>query len=118
MNIKDLREQYGMKRPEFAEYFGIPYRTLQDWELGTANCPAYLFDLMQYKLAAEAEKGESQEERIYLIFRDSMDDCCYIEGYIKAPDREEADKYCDSYNADKRYEWECLEWIVIENLRK
>ena len=29
-----LRKETKMGRREFAEYFGIPYRTLQDWELG------------------------------------------------------------------------------------
>lgn len=51
--INELREQSGMSRPQFAEYFGIPYRTLQDWELGNRKCPTYLLDLMQYKLQNE-----------------------------------------------------------------
>lgn len=61
--INDLRAQSGMTRPQFAEYFGIPYRTLQDWELGNRKCPSYLLDLMQYKLqhegiiTANAERG-------------------------------------------------------------
>lgn len=42
-----------MTRPQFAEYFGIPYRTLQDWELGNRKCPTYLLDLMHYKLQHE-----------------------------------------------------------------
>ena len=29
-----LREETGMKRSEFARYFEIPYRTVQDWGLG------------------------------------------------------------------------------------
>ena len=42
-----------MKRREFAEYFDIPYRTLQDWELGNRRMPEYLFRLMEYKVEAE-----------------------------------------------------------------
>lgn len=53
MNFKDLREQSGMTRPEFAKYFGIPYRTVQSWELGDRQCPEYLLNLMQYKLEKE-----------------------------------------------------------------
>ena len=35
----ELRTSTGMTRREFCEYFEIPYRTLQDWELGkTAKC--------------------------------------------------------------------------------
>jgi len=32
MDIKELRAQTRMTQKEFAEYFNIPIRTLQDWE--------------------------------------------------------------------------------------
>lgn len=117
MNIKDLRLQYGMNRLQFAEFFGIPYRTIQDWELENRKCPAYLFDLMKYKLAAEAATAARRKQKIYLIYKDSMDDACEIYGYIKGSE-EEADKYCDSHNETCRYEWEEIHWQVIEDLSK
>ena len=30
--IKKLREQTGMNRKQFCEYFEIPYRTVTEWE--------------------------------------------------------------------------------------
>ena len=51
--FKQLREASGMDRPGFAEYFGIPYRTVQNWELGLRVCPDYLLELMKYKLEKE-----------------------------------------------------------------
>ena len=48
-----LREETGMKRSEFARYFEIPYRTVQDWELGNRKIPAYLLRLMTYKIITE-----------------------------------------------------------------
>lgn len=57
MTIKELREQTGMNKVQFATYFNIPYRTLQGWESGTEtssrSCPDYLLELMQYKLEKE-----------------------------------------------------------------
>lgn len=53
MTFKELREQSGMTRNQFVEYFGIPYRTIQDWELGNRNCPEYLLELLEYKLRHE-----------------------------------------------------------------
>ena len=53
MTFKDLRISSGMSRPQFAEYFGIPYRTVQSWELGDRQCPDYLLKLMEYKLKNE-----------------------------------------------------------------
>ena len=51
--FKEIREASGMERKQFCEYFGIPYRTIQNWELGERDCPAYLLDLMEYKLRKE-----------------------------------------------------------------
>ena len=51
--LLDLRKQSGMNRREFAEYFGIPYITLQDRELGNRRMPEYLLMLMEYKLHGE-----------------------------------------------------------------
>lgn len=42
-----------MKMTQYAAYFGIPYGTVQHWEYGERACPAYLIDLMQYKLERE-----------------------------------------------------------------
>lgn len=55
-----LRKSTGMNRRQFAEYFGIPYRTVQDWELGNRTMPEYLLRLMVYKL--NVEKLSSQED--------------------------------------------------------
>lgn len=51
--IKDLRERCRMTRTQFAEYFGIPYRTIQEWELGNRKCNDYILNLMEYKLNHE-----------------------------------------------------------------
>lgn len=57
MDSKDtliqLRRKTGMNKKQFAEYFGIPYRTLQDWELGNRRMPDYLLRLMIYKVEME-----------------------------------------------------------------
>jgi DNA-binding transcriptional regulator YiaG len=53
MNINELRATSGMSRKQFAEFFGFPYRTLQNWELGLRECPDYLLDLIEYKLKNE-----------------------------------------------------------------
>ena len=30
--VRELRDRLGMNRREFSDYYGIPYRTVQDWE--------------------------------------------------------------------------------------
>jgi DNA-binding transcriptional regulator YiaG len=49
----ELRESTGMTRRECCDYFGIPYRTLQDWELRNRKMPDYLLRLMIYKINVE-----------------------------------------------------------------
>jgi len=59
----DLRKETGMKRTDFANYFNIPYRTLQDWELGNRRIPEYLLRLMEYKIRMEAFLEEKNINR-------------------------------------------------------
>lgn len=47
MEIKDIREMAKLKRAEFARKYGIPYRTVQDWENGNGNAPQYVKDLLE-----------------------------------------------------------------------
>jgi putative transcriptional regulator len=62
--IKELRESTGMNRKEFCEYFGIPYRTVTEWERGTRKMPDYVFRLLAYRIKMEkfAGKEEVNEE--------------------------------------------------------
>ena len=53
-----IRSQTGMNKKDFAEYLGIPYRTLQDWELGNTQAPEYVLRLIAYKV--QMEKGQCQ----------------------------------------------------------
>ena len=53
MTFKQLRQASGMNKTEFAKYFNIPYRTVQNWELELRECPPYLLELMKYKLEKE-----------------------------------------------------------------
>ena len=53
MNIRELRTAANMTQKEFADYFRIPFRTLQNWEGGHRNPPDYLVELMEYKLYKE-----------------------------------------------------------------
>ena len=44
--IKKLRENMGMNRREFCDYYCIPYRTVCDWEAGKRQMPEYVLRLM------------------------------------------------------------------------
>lgn len=52
--VKELREKMGMNRREFSEYYGIPYRTVQDWEAEKRELPDYLLRLLKYQAEIES----------------------------------------------------------------
>lgn len=62
--IKQLRENMGMNRKEFCEYFAIPYRTVVDWEYGRRKMPEYLLRLMEYKVNTERILKEAKIDYI------------------------------------------------------
>ena len=55
--FKAIREQAGMNRKDFSDWLGIPYRTMQEWELGRRQAPDYVLRLIAYKVKMEKERG-------------------------------------------------------------
>ena len=53
MTIKELRTTAKMTQHAFADYFGIPFRTIQNWEGGQRTPPQYIVSLIEYKLKKE-----------------------------------------------------------------
>lgn len=51
--IRQLRTACGLTQQAFADYFGIPKRTIENWEGGQNSCPEYLISLIRYKLETE-----------------------------------------------------------------
>lgn len=58
--VRELRDRLGMNRREFSDYYGIPYRTVQDWEAEKRELPKYLLRLMIYR--AEMERLNKKDE--------------------------------------------------------
>lgn len=57
--IKALRESTGMNRKEFCAYFGIPYRTVTEWERDNRHAPDYVIHLLTYYIQMEKlDKGK------------------------------------------------------------
>ena len=66
--LKELRSIMGLNRREFAEYFCIPYRTVQEWELAHRNMPDYLLRLMLYSEKLRSEnKFYSASKNVSII---------------------------------------------------
>ncbi len=62
--IIELRKQTGLSRKEFCQQFGIPYRTVTEWERGTRTAPDYVLRLLAYYIGAEMmKKGKTNDEK-------------------------------------------------------
>lgn len=53
MSIKELRTATGMTQKQFAQYFGISQRTIEEWERGGRKCAEWILQLIEYKLKNE-----------------------------------------------------------------
>lgn len=61
MDFSKLRKQAGMTQQAMSDYFGIPKRTIENWDTGARKCPEYLLNLMKYKLKNEEILKEGAE---------------------------------------------------------
>jgi hypothetical protein len=50
MTFNQLKEKSKMSMKQLSDYFGVPYRTIQNWAAGVSNCPEYLLNLFVYKM--------------------------------------------------------------------
>ena len=62
--LRMLREEIGLNRKEFALEYGIPLRTIEDWEHGKRKMPPYVLRLLAYKVKADVfcKQQEQQKE--------------------------------------------------------
>lgn len=45
--IKNIRNNMGLTQKQFSEYFNIPLRTIQKWEINQSNPPIYIIEMME-----------------------------------------------------------------------
>ena len=70
IKLNELIQTSGMNLKQFARYFKIPYRTIQNWNLGIRPCPGYLLELMEYKLNKEAMIGQGERNIMCIVIDD------------------------------------------------
>jgi putative transcriptional regulator len=47
MTAKEIRELTDLPRVRFCEKYGIPLRTMENWEAGARQAPQYILDLLE-----------------------------------------------------------------------
>lgn len=102
-DFKKLRELSGMNKTKFAEFFGIPYRSVQNWEMEISRCPEYLLNLIEYKLNKEGiidmnaennyRMNEGRNARYKFIFTRIDTGEVLLEGYATGGNKSDCRKY-------------------------
>ena len=54
--VKKIRAKTGLSQVKFSETYGIPRRTLEDWERGISIPPEYVLDLLEFKISEDLSK--------------------------------------------------------------
>ena len=53
--VKELRQRKDMTQKAFAEYLGIPLRTIEQWEGNKRTPPEYLLNLIKFRIEHDTE---------------------------------------------------------------
>ena len=57
--IKELRKRLGLSQAKFAEKWGIPKRTIEDWEAGKREVKGYIVRMM-YNIVEFEKEAENK----------------------------------------------------------
>lgn len=55
---KAIRKASRLTQAAFAERYGIPKRTIENWEGGQREAPEYVLDLLERVVSDDAKKAE------------------------------------------------------------
>lgn len=53
MTIREMRQHFGDTQQEFSHRYGIPFRTIQNWESGSRIPPEYVETLLEQRVRAD-----------------------------------------------------------------
>lgn len=59
--VKEMRKETGLSAQKFGDKYGIPLRTIQEWERGGRTAPDYVIDLLER--AVEEDKAQEVFKR-------------------------------------------------------
>ena len=55
--IKEIRNKTSLSQVKFSEKYGIPVRTLEDWERGKSTPPSYVLNLLEFRVNFDLSKN-------------------------------------------------------------
>lgn len=99
MTIKEMRKRIGFTQKEFAEYFKLKKRTVENWEGGTRKCSPAMLELIEYKLKNEGLLMKKFNVEIRKNYNECWDGSA-VNDYVYAENAEEALELTKDYLRD------------------
>lgn len=65
MEIKELRMLSGLSQQAFSEKYGIPKRSIENWEGGKRNPPEYVISLLERAVKEDIKKIEEERGKYH-----------------------------------------------------
>lgn len=56
--VKELRTRTQLSAQRFGNLYGIPMRTIQDWERGVRTAPEYVINLLERAVNEDFPRGQ------------------------------------------------------------
>jgi putative transcriptional regulator len=63
--ILAIRKSTGLSQARFGQRFGIPTRTIEDWERGLRDCPVYVAELLAFAAKTDYQTPRAKEEQTH-----------------------------------------------------
>lgn len=110
MTIKEIRQLTGLSAQKFGDKYGIPLRTIQNWEGGQRQAPEYIVKLLERVVKEDMEDNGMNEIAILMADRCSEKEAKrYLEKGTMIWDN--FDEYIQSLKDSGCYEGETIEDI-------
>lgn len=61
MDTKEIRGILGVSRAEFSRLYGIPVRTLENWDSGKNSPPDWMLAILERMVREDAEKEKKDK---------------------------------------------------------
>ncbi|MBR5281062.1 MAG: transcriptional regulator [Clostridia bacterium] len=63
MTAKEIRAILGISRAEFCRRYGIPIRTVEDWDAGISSPPDWVLALLERAVRCDKNRDKNGENR-------------------------------------------------------
>lgn len=110
MTSKEIRELLGISRAEFSKKYGIPVRTLENWDSGKREPPEWILKLLERVVREDKERRTKMTLKEWAIANG-------LEEQYKQfrAECDEASEYCEEQgypSTGENYE------LMVENIKK